>query len=57
VHAGGSYLSQSSPQISLPVGDESTAEVLVQWPDGTQQRTTVDTDAKDVVDLNHSAAR
>ena len=57
VYAGGSYLSQSSPRISLPVGDESTAEVLVKWPDGTQQRTTVAVDAMEVVDLNHSAGR
>jgi hypothetical protein len=57
LHAGGSYLSQSSPWISLPVDDEPTAEVLVQWPDGTQQRTTVATGAMDVVDLNHSADR
>jgi enediyne biosynthesis protein E4 len=57
VHAGGSYLSQSSPRISLPIGDDSNAVVLVKWPDGTQQRATLAVDAEGLIELNHPAER
>jgi enediyne biosynthesis protein E4 len=56
VYAGGSYLSQSAARISAPVGDRPTAEVLVNWPDGTTEQTTVSADTKDIVELSHSQA-
>ena len=56
VYAGGSYLSQSAREFRLPVGDRPTAEVLVNWPDGTKERTTLSVDAKRIVELSHSQA-
>jgi hypothetical protein len=52
VYAGGSYLSQSSPRISLPLG-EGAVNVLVKWPDGSEQLTTVEPDATYVLELEH----
>ena len=46
VYAGGSYLSQSSARISVPVGDHPTAVVLVNWPDGSKEQTTVSVDQR-----------
>jgi hypothetical protein len=56
VYAGGSYLSQSSARIAAPVGDRPIAEVLVDWPDGTTEQTTVSAVAKSIVEINHSHA-
>jgi hypothetical protein len=53
VYAGGSYLSQSSPRISLPVG-EGAVNVLVKWTDGTEQRTTIEPSAGNVVELQYA---
>ena len=57
VYAGGSYLSQSSSRISLPVGDATMAEVQVQWPDGTKERTEVAVDTQNIVELIHSQSQ
>jgi hypothetical protein len=57
VYAGGSYLSQSSPRISLPTSDGTTAEVHVRWPDGTEERKTLGKDTARIVELTHSYAR
>jgi hypothetical protein len=57
VYAGGSYLSQSSPRNSLPVSDGPATEILVRWPDGTQQRTTLSKDTGGIVELIHPQAK
>jgi hypothetical protein len=53
IYAGGSYLSQSSPRISLPVG-EGPVNVLVKWPDGSEQRTTLESSTGNVVELQYA---
>jgi hypothetical protein len=56
VYAGGSYLSQSSPRIALPVSDETATEVVVRWPDGTEERTTLGKGTAGIVELIHPQA-
>jgi hypothetical protein len=57
VYAGGSYLSQSSPRISLPPSEGTTSEVHVRWPDGTDERKTLGKDSAGIVELIHSQVR
>jgi hypothetical protein len=57
VYAGGSYLSQSSPRVSLPVSDGKATEVHVRWPDGTEERTTLGSDVASIVELIHAQAK
>jgi hypothetical protein len=57
VYAGGSYLSQSSPRISLPVGEGSEIDLLVRWPDGSEERTTLGGNPPGVVELTHARAK
>jgi hypothetical protein len=53
VYAGGSYLSQSSPRITLPVGD-GAVNVLVRWPDGSEQRTSLEPAGGKIVELDYA---
>jgi hypothetical protein len=57
VYAGGSYLSQSSPRISLPVSDGPATEVVVRWPDGSEERSTLGNDAAGIIELTHPQAK
>jgi hypothetical protein len=47
-------LSQSSPRISLPVGD-GAVDVLVKWRDGTERRTVVEADGAGIIELEYAA--
>jgi hypothetical protein len=49
-------LSQSSPRISLPVTGGSATEVIVRWPDGTEERTMLGKDKDGIVELIHPQA-
>jgi hypothetical protein len=55
IRAGGSYLSQSSPQISLPI-DNSNLDLRVTWPDGSEEHRTIAVKASGIVELSHPLA-
>jgi hypothetical protein len=56
VRAGGSYLSQSSPQISLPIDSNSKVDLRVTWPDGIEEHRTIAAKASGIVELSHPLA-